>query len=89
MTAEQIIDLARRTLEVALWMSAPILIAATLVSVLINVVQVMTSIQETTVSTVPRLATVAAAAFLLMPWMLRQLVTFTTHLFSDFSPFAR
>lgn len=86
MTADAI-DLARRTLEMALWLGAPLLIIATLISLLVNIVQVLTSLQEATISTVPRLAAVAIAAFLLMPWMVRRLGTFTVQLLADFRPY--
>lgn len=85
----QIVAILRHTLETALWMGAPLLIVATVVSLLINVGQVLTSLQDTTVSTVPRLFAVAAALLLLMPWMTRHMETFTVHLFSDFRPFTR
>jgi flagellar biosynthetic protein FliQ len=87
MSADQVVELARRTLEVALWLGAPLLVVATVVSVGINIVQVLTSLQESTLSTVPRLAAVAAAEFLLLPWMVRRLGMFTVALFSDFHPF--
>jgi len=87
MSADQVVELARRTLEVALWLGAPLLVVATVVSVGINIVQVLTSLQESTLSTVPRLAAVAAAVFLLLPWMVRRLEMFTVALFSDFHPF--
>jgi flagellar biosynthetic protein FliQ len=85
--SEYVIEIMRRTLETALWMGAPLLIVATVVALLINVVQVLTSLQETTVSTVPRLFAVAAAVLLLMPWMTRRLCTFTLQVFADFRPF--
>jgi flagellar biosynthetic protein FliQ len=84
---EDIVDLGRRTLEAALLVGAPILLIATVVSVAINIVQVLTSIQESTVATVPRLLATGAAALLLMPWMLRHLAGFTLELFSDFHRF--
>jgi flagellar biosynthetic protein FliQ len=59
------------------------------VGLLINVVQVLTSLQDPTVSTVPRLAAVAAAVLFLMPWMVRRVGMFTMQLFSDFHPFVR
>jgi flagellar biosynthetic protein FliQ len=89
MGSEHIIEMMRHTLETALWMGAPLLIVATLVGLLINVVQVLTSLQESTISTVPRLFAVAAATLLLMPWMARRLTVFTLQLFSDFRPFSR
>ncbi len=89
MGAEHIVVVMRQTLETALWMGAPLLIVATLIGLLINVVQVLTSLQDATVSTVPRLFAVAAAALLLMPWMARRLGLFTVQLLSDFRPFLR
>jgi flagellar biosynthetic protein FliQ len=78
------VQLARDTLLTALLLATPILAVATVVSLLINVAQVMTSIQEHTVATVPRLVVVAVATFVTLPWMLRKLMTFTVQLFADF-----
>jgi len=84
MTTEYIVQLSRETLLTTLWLAAPILLAATVVGLLISIAQVMTSIQEQTVATIPRLAVVAAATFALLPWMLRKLEGFTIQLLSDF-----
>jgi flagellar biosynthetic protein FliQ len=59
------------------------------VSIIVSVLQVMTSIQEVTISTVPRLAAVGGALFLAMPWMLRHMITFMVSLFGDFHPFLK
>lgn len=87
MGTDQAVELARRALQTAFWVGAPMLIAATVVALLINIFQVMTSIQDATVSTVPRLGAVAAVSFLLTPWMLHRLTYYTVRLFSDFHPF--
>jgi flagellar biosynthesis protein FliQ len=89
MGSDQIVALLRQTLETALWIGAPLLIAGLAVGLVINVVQVLTSLQDMTVSTVPRLAAVAAVVLLLMPWMVRRVGVFTIQLFSDFRPFVR
>ena len=89
MGTEHVIEVVRRALEMALWLGGPLLLIATVVSLVINLVQVLTSLQDVTVSTVPRLAAVAAAALLLLPWMVRRLDTYTVQLFSDFHPFLR
>jgi len=86
---DQVINLSRETLQVAFWTAAPILGIAIVISVVISILQVMTSMQDTTVVTVPRLASVGAAVFVLMPWMLRHLIDFTVRLFSDFHPYVR
>jgi flagellar biosynthesis protein FliQ len=89
MGSQEVVQIIRQTLETAFWMGAPLLIIATVVGLVINVAQVLTSLQETTVSTVPRLFAVAAAAVLLMPWMVRRIGVFTVQLLSDFRPFLR
>ncbi len=89
MNLEMIITLSRRTLEEAILISAPVLIVGIVISVIVSILQVMTSIQEVTISTVPRLAAVAAALFVSMPWMLRHMIAFTIQLFGDFHPFLK
>jgi flagellar biosynthetic protein FliQ len=84
METVQTVALVRSTLEITFVLAAPLLLIATVVSLLISVGQVLTSLQDQTISTVPRLASVAAAAFLLMPWMLRRLIDFTIGTWSDF-----
>ena len=83
------VELGRRTIETVLVVGAPLLAIALGVSLLINVVQVMTSLQDPTLSSVPRLAVTAVAAILLMPWMWQKLMAFTLSVFSDFRPWLR
>jgi len=89
MPLEQVIQLGRTTLEYAILAALPLLAVATVVSVIINILQVLTSIQDQTVSTVPRLLATALSAMFLLPWMLRHLAAFTIQLFSDFRPLLR
>ena len=89
METAQTVALLRNTLETAFFLVAPLLLIATAVSLLVNVAQVLTSLQDQTISTVPRLAAVAAAALLLMPWMLRKLVVFTVGMWGNFRPLVR
>jgi flagellar biosynthetic protein FliQ len=87
MPVEQAIDLGRLTMREVFLLASPILAVAVVVSLSINVVQVLTSLQETTISAVPRLLAVAASVFFLMPWMWKQLCEFTFRLLSDFHPY--
>ena len=84
METAQTISLVRSTLEAAFFLAAPLLAIATVISLLVNVGQVLTSLQDQTISTVPRLAAVAAAAILFLPWMLRKMIVFTLGMWSDF-----
>ena len=83
------VDLGRQTLQAAMILAFPLLAAATLVSLLVNIGQVLTSLQETTISTVPRLLTMGRIAFVLMPWMVRRLAMFTINLMRDFTVYLR
>jgi len=89
MDTKEAIQLTRQTLEMAFIVSAPILAAAMIMSALISFIQVLTSMQDMTLSTVPRLMAVATFAFWLMPWMTRKLVMFTITLFGNFRHFAQ
>ncbi|HVB88418.1 MAG TPA: flagellar biosynthetic protein FliQ [Candidatus Dormibacteraeota bacterium] len=84
MSMAQVVQITGSTLEIAFIVSAPILAAAIVVSELISVGQVLTSMQDATLSTVPRIAAVGAFAFWLTPWMMRRLVLFTVELFGNF-----
>jgi flagellar biosynthetic protein FliQ len=83
MSAEMAVELARKTLETAFLLSAPILLVAMAMGLLISVLQVMTSVQDMTLSTVPRLFAVALITFLLLPWSLRKLMMFTLQTLTD------
>lgn len=89
MTPEIAVQVVRDALTTCMYLSAPILILAFLVGIGINIVQVATSMQDSAFSALPRLAAFAVGLLLLMPWMLRHLTTYTTHLLSDFAPYAR
>ena len=89
MSSQVIVLLGQKTLETAVLLAAPLLIALAVVSLLINLVQVLTSLQDNTISSVPRLLATAAGAIVLMPWMLRKLEAFTLQLLADFRPLLR
>lgn len=89
MSNDIVVELSRRTLEAVVWMVAPLLAIAVVVSFVISLAQALTSLQDNTLSTVPRLAAVGAACFLLMPWMIRRLGMFTVSLFSNLPHYLR
>lgn len=87
MGSDQVVELMRHLLVEAMILSAPLLIAAALTSLGVSLVQTLTSVQEQTLTAVPRLAVVFAVAMATMPWMIHRLVGYTTRLFSDFHRF--
>jgi len=79
-------DLAMRMLSDAVWTAlvvcAPVLGLTMLVGLIISVVQVVTQVQEMSLTFVPKLATTAIASIVFGSWMLRKLAQFTTQLWS-------
>ena len=84
MGVDAVVGLGRHMLEEVIILVGPILLVAIAVSLLVNIIQVLTSLQDQTLSSVPRLFATGAALFLLMPWMWRQLANYTIQLLSDF-----
>ena len=78
-----IIELALRTMLVALKLSAPILVTSLVIGFTVSLFQSMTQIQEVTLAFVPKLVGVGLALLLCGNWMLHTLVTFTTDLFES------
>ena len=89
MPPDQIVTLARSTLQEVVLITLPVLAVVVGVSLLVNVLQVLTSLQEITISTVPRLFATAASLFFLMPWMWRRLGQFTLHTLADLQQYLR
>lgn len=74
---------AREALYLAILVSAPALIAAVLVGVVVGIVQTVTQLQESTLSFVPKMAAVLLVLAVLGPWMASEIVRFTTVLWSS------
>jgi flagellar biosynthetic protein FliQ len=89
MTPEMAVQLFRDTLTTTLVLTAPILVIGFIVGIIVNLVQVATSIQDSAFSALPRLGAFIFGTLILAPWMLRHLATYTILLFSDLSRYAR
>ena len=83
MTPETIISLGQRALEMAVLVSAPLLLTALVVGVLISLFQAATQINEMTLSFVPKLLALVIVLLLDGPWMLELLIDFTRNLMKD------
>ncbi len=80
MTPEEVLTLGRDALALGILIAAPLLLTALLVGVLIGVFQAATQINEMTLSFIPKLLGMAAAAVLAGPWILRMLSEYTVAL---------
>ena len=84
MTPDMVAELLRQMMKEALILAAPLLVAAALLSFLLSLVQTLTSLQEQSLTSVPRLAAVAMILLVGMPWFLERMATYTVHLLTDF-----
>jgi flagellar biosynthetic protein FliQ len=82
-------SLIRYALETLMWVVGPMLLVAILVGVVVSLIQNLTSIQDQTFSFAPRVVAIFVVLLLTFPWMIRILVTFTSSLFGDFTPYIR
>lgn len=80
MTPESVIEFGQHAMYVAILVSAPLLLTALAVGLLVGVIQAATQINEMTLSFIPKLMAMALVALITGPWMLRILVQFTQHL---------
>ena len=83
MGPDQTVEMLRRLLLEAMLLSAPMLIAACVVSLLVSLMQTLTGVQEQTLTVVPRLVVVFCVAMMVLPWTVHRLVSFTLRLFTD------
>ncbi len=77
MTPDFVVELLRRLLSQAVVVAAPFLLTALLVGLLISLFQTITSIQEQTLTFVPKALAVVALLFIVLPWLIRTLMDFT------------
>jgi flagellar biosynthesis protein FliQ len=81
MDLDQATELIRHTLLLALIVSAPMLLIGLLVGIVVSLLQAVTQIQEQTLTFVPKIAAMVAAAILLMPWIGHRLLEYSQAMF--------
>ncbi|MFK7740452.1 MAG: flagellar biosynthesis protein FliQ [Planctomycetota bacterium] len=84
---ETLLDLAKSTLLTALMICAPALVVGMCVGLMVSLFQTVTSLQEQTLTIVPKMLAVVATIVLLMPWILGTLYDYTVTLFSSLAAF--
>jgi flagellar biosynthesis protein FliQ len=87
MTTAAVVDLMRTAFVTTFWLALPILTVGFVIGIIMSLAQILTSIQDSSFASVPRLLAFLTALLLAMPWMLTKLITYTTALFGDFGRF--
>ena len=83
MTPDLVAELLRQLMRESFILSAPVLLAAVAISFVLSLVQTLTSLQEQSLTSVPRLAAVALILLVAMPWFLARLAAYTRLLLVD------
>ena len=78
----QLVDLVRDALIVTMKIALPILASGVVVGLFISIIQSITSIQEQTLTFVPKILVMLMVAVLLIPWIVQRLMEFSAHMFT-------
>ena len=83
-TEGAILDIARDALYTILTVSAPLLLLSLIVGLVVSIFQTVTSIQEQTLTFIPKIVAVFLGMILFGSWMLNNMTEFMTRLWTDF-----
>ena len=87
MDAGQVVTIARQTILVIVKTSVPLLLVSMIVGLIISLFQTLTSIQEQTLTFVPKLIAIMIALMIMGNWLLNEIVSFMQMLWSSFSQY--
>lgn len=89
MTEQTVLDIFNEMIWVIIKTAAPLLIVSLVIGLIISIFQTVTSIQEQTLTFVPKIIGVFVAMMIFGSWMLNNMTGFTDKLWSDFSIYIR
>ena len=89
MDPQTVVTIGREALTMVLLISSPLLVSALVVGVTISIFQAITSIQEMTLTFIPKILAVMIALVVFFPWMMRVLLNFTEKLFVNIPMYIR
>ncbi len=89
MTTDSVVAIIREMFVTAFWISAPLLLIGFVAGILMSLIQIITSIQDSAFSAIPRLVAFLAGLLLLMPWMLSRMMSYTIAVLGDLARYAR
>ncbi|WP_456449528.1 flagellar biosynthesis protein FliQ [Hydrogenimonas sp.] len=84
----QFVSLGVQTLKLALMLSLPMLLGGLIAGLAISIFQATTQINEMTLSFIPKIIIVALIMIITMPWMMNEMIDFTTRIFDMIKSYA-
>lgn len=89
MTTAEVVTIAKDALYIIIITSTPVLLISLVIGLVISIFQTVTSIQEQTMTFVPKIIGIFLGLMLLGGWMLETIVTYMEDLWSNFSLYIR
>ncbi|OQA04839.1 MAG: Flagellar biosynthetic protein FliQ [bacterium ADurb.Bin374] len=89
MTEFTLLEIMKETIYLSFMVALPMLAVGTIVGVIISIIQTATSIQDQSLSFIPKLLATFATLVAFGPWMLKTMMAFTVKLLGDLQMFAR
>ena len=89
MTVDLVVELANKALYTVILTPAPVLIVSLVIGLIVSIFQTVTSIQEQTLTFVPKIVAVFVTLMILGHWMLNQMTNLIVDMWSDFSVYIR
>ena len=89
MTVDEVVAIANQALYVIIKVSAPVLLVSMAVGLIISIFQTVTSIQEQTLTFVPKVLAIFLMIMLVGHWMLTEMSNFMINLWSDFGAYVK
>ncbi|MEI3197958.1 MAG: flagellar biosynthesis protein FliQ [Lachnospiraceae bacterium] len=86
-TQGEVLDIASQAIYTIIMVSAPLLLVSLIIGLIISIFQTVTSIQEQTLTFVPKILAVFVGMMIFGSWMLTQLTEYITDLWSNFGVF--
>jgi flagellar biosynthetic protein FliQ len=83
MNQDTVVSLATQAMKLALEVGGPMMLVGLVVGLVVSIFQAVTSIQEQSLSFIPKIVALAAILVILGPWMLDQLVTYAQNLYTS------
>ena len=88
MSPQAVTEALRQALITAFWLSLPMLAIGFAAGIVVSILQIVTSIQDSSFGAVPRLTAYLAGFLLFLPWMLAKIISYSVSVFGDLGRYA-
>jgi flagellar biosynthetic protein FliQ len=89
MTEDIVLSLGRDAIYTTVMLSAPLLISALVVGLIVSIIQAVTQINEATLTFIPKMLAIIVVLIVMAPWMTQMLTSYTTELFTNLPNYVR